>query len=87
MTTQVNDIKPEVQNTEPVKHPDVFTRVEAMQYLKISCEKSFWRLRRRCGIKGVKTGYDYIYAREQLEEMRRAMFGLDIVSRRRGRGL
>lgn len=67
--------------TPPATHPDIFTRVEAMRFLKLPSERSFYRLRKQCGIEGVKAGRDYIYAREQLEVMRRIMFGIDLPMR------
>lgn len=56
---------------------DVFTTEEAAVFLKLPNARAFRRRCREYGVSGVRSGNNWIFAREQLELLRRKMFALD----------
>lgn len=70
--------------SEVIEHPDIFRSDEAWRYLKLPCPRSFGTLRRQHKVRGKRVGHEYIYSREQLEYLRRCMFGMDLPEKKRG---
>jgi hypothetical protein len=60
------------------EHPDIFRADEAGKYLKLPNRRSLNRLCRRFGVKGQKSGRQWIYSREQLDALRLKWFGMDL---------
>jgi hypothetical protein len=66
------------------EHPDIFRAdPDAWQYLKLPSRRSFNQLCRKFGVKGCRSGRQWIYAREQLDALRLKMFGMDLKKSRK----
>lgn len=61
-------------------HPDIFTADEARQYLKLPSRRAFNEKRleiereMKVKIRGVRTWRQWLYSRQQLDQMKRLMF-------------
>jgi hypothetical protein len=64
-------------------HPDVFTPEEAVAYLKMPSLRCFNNSRRRHNIKATRFGREIRYSREELDALRKKLFGLDFPARSR----
>lgn len=62
---------------EMLTHPDIFTPSEGAAFLRLPNRRALARRAREFGIRPARAGMDYIFSREQLEFIRRQMFGME----------
>lgn len=63
-------------------HPDIFTPEESAGFLRLPSRQALVKRAREFKVRPVKVGRDYIFSREQLEFIRRCMFGMETTTKK-----